>query len=174
MGWTAGQLDAPFSSRAAIEFELGEKFASRVIDTARYGSVIYAAVRSEGSSDQVFGLVLLAERRNGLLWTKAISDDMGPTEDSCPARILELLTDPSNEHAREWRERCRARIARGRPKPGQKVAFEEPVGFVDGTEHRVLIFVGGSRFRSQAGALYRIPSWTGRNYQLRAATSPSS
>ena len=174
MGWTAGQLDAPFSSRAAIEFELGEKFASRVIDTARYGTVVYAAVRSEGNPDQVFGLVLLAERRDGLLWTKPISEDMGPAEDSCPARILELLTDPSNEHAREWRERCRARLARGRPKPGQKVAFEEPVGFVDGTEHRVLTFVGGCRFRSQEGALYRIPSWTARNYRLRATTSPSS
>jgi hypothetical protein len=174
MGWTAGQLDVPFSSRAAIEFELGEKFASRVIETARYGSVIYAAVRSGDNPDQVFGLVLLAERQDGVLWTKAISEDMGPAEESCPAKILDLLTEPSNEHAREWRKRCRARLARGRPKPGQKVAFEEPIGFVDGTEHRVLTFVGGSQFRSQEGALYRIPSWKGRDYRLRASTSPSS
>lgn len=174
MGWTAGTLDAPFSSRAVIEFELGEKFASRVIETARYGTVIYAAVRSEDDADQVFGMVLLAERRDGLLWTKTISEDMGPAEDRCPARILDLLSEPSCDYAREWRERCRARIARGRPRRGQKVAFERPLSFTDGSEHRVLTFVGGSRFRSQEGDLYRIPSWQALNYRLRAASSGAS
>lgn len=174
MGWTAGALDAPFSSRAAIEFELGETFASRVIDTARYGTVIYAAVRSKDDADQVFGLVLLAERRDGLLWTKPISEDMGPAEDCCPARILDLLTEPSNDYARRWRERCRARISRGRPRRGQKVAFERPIGFTDGTEHRVLTFVSHSRFRSQEGDLYVIPDWRTLNYELGAASSGAS
>jgi hypothetical protein len=174
MGWTGGALDVPFSSRAAIEFELGEEFASRVIDTVRYGTVIYAAVHSKDDADQVFGLVLLAERRDGLLLTKPISEDMGPAEDWCPARILDLLTEPSNDYARNWRERCRARIARGRPRRGQKVAFEHPIGFTDGTEHRVLTFVSRSRFRSQEGALYVIPDWRTRSYELRAATSGAS
>lgn len=120
MGWTAGALDQPFTSRNAIAFELGEEFASRVIDTARYGTVIYAAVRAP-ERDQVFGLVLLAERSGGILYTKPISEDMGPAEDCCPERILDLLTEPSNEYAEDWRSRCRARIERGRPKPGQAV-----------------------------------------------------
>jgi hypothetical protein len=166
MGWTAGQLDGPFNARAAIAFDLGEEFANRVIATARDGTVIYAAVRSH-DGEEVFGLVLLAERQDGVLWTKPVSEDMGPAEDCCPARILDLLTEPSNDHAREWRQRCRARIERGRPKPGQKVAFAEPLEFVDGTEHRILTFVGGSRFRSHEGALYRIPSWWRRDYELR-------
>ena len=46
MGWTVGHLQGPFTARAAIEFDLGAEFAARVIDTARYGQVIYAAVRS--------------------------------------------------------------------------------------------------------------------------------
>jgi hypothetical protein len=54
------------------------------------------------------------------------------------------------------------------------VTFEERIGFVDGTEHRVLTFVGDSQFRSQEGSLYRIPSWKGRNYRLRSTTGPSS
>jgi hypothetical protein len=174
MGWTGGALEAPFSSRAAIEFELGKNFASRVIDTARYGTVIYAAVRSEDDADQVFGLVLLAERRDGLLWTKPISEDIGPAEDCCPARILNLLTEPSNDCAHKWRERCRARIARGPPKRGQQVSFEHPIGFTDGTQHRILTFVGGSRFCSQEGELYRIPSWQTLNYKLPAASSGAS
>jgi hypothetical protein len=98
------------SPPAAIAFDLGEDLAARVIATARYGTVIYAAVRAAGS-DAVFGLVLLAERHRGALYTKAISEDMGPAEDGCPARILDLLSEPSNDHARDWRRRCRERVA---------------------------------------------------------------
>jgi hypothetical protein len=167
MGWTAGQLDGPFTTRAAIAFDLGEEFAERVIDTARYGNVTYAAVRARDSRE-VFGLVLLTERRDGILYTKSISEDAGPVEDCCPARILDLLTDPSNEHAREWRERCRARLERPRPRKGQKVVFEEPLEFVDGTSHCILIFQGGSRFRSPEGPVYLVPSWQALDYHLRS------
>lgn len=167
MGWTAGQLDGPFTSQAAIAFELGDEFASRVIDTARYGTVIYAAVRSP-DGEQVFGLVLLAERNGGILYTKPISEDMGPVEDCCPERILDQLTDPTNEHAHDWRRRCRIRIERGRPTRGQTVTFKEPVKFIDGTEHRVLTFVSGSRFRSRDGALYHIRSWWTLDYEVGA------
>ena len=111
MGWTVGHLQRPFTARAAIEFDLGAEFAARVIDTARYGQVIYAAVRS-CVGREVFGLVLLAERRDGVLYTKPISEDMGPAEDRCPARILAQLTEPSNQNAREWRDRCRDRLTK--------------------------------------------------------------
>lgn len=109
MGWTAGHFDRPFSATAAIAFDLGEDFAERVLATARCGTVIYAAVRSPDSTE-VFGLVLLAERCNGILFTKPVAEDMGPAEDACPAYILNLLTAPSNENARYWRERCRRRL----------------------------------------------------------------
>jgi hypothetical protein len=168
MGWTAGALDQPFTSRNAIAFELGDEFASRVVDTARYGTVIYAAVQAP-KRDQVFGLVLLAERSGGILYTKAVGEDEGPCEDCCPERILDLLTDPSNDYAQQWRSRCRARIERGRPKPGQAVAFAEPLKFLDGTEHRVLIFVKGSRFKSHDGAHYHVPSWWTLDYEVRQA-----
>ncbi len=168
MGWTGGQLDGPFTSRSAIAFELGDEFASRVIETVRYGTVIYAAVRSP-DGEQVFGLVLLAERSGGILYTKPISEDMGPAEDCCPERILDLLSDPANEHARDWRRRCRIRIERGRPSSGQPVTFTPPVKFTDGSEHRVLIFVSGSRFRSRDGARYHVRSWWTLDYELGTA-----
>lgn len=120
MGWTAGHLEGPFTARAAIAFDLGEGFVERVLDTARYGSVIYAAVRSVDSRE-VFGLVLLTEQRNGLLYTKPITEDMGPVEDGCPAKILDLLTAPSNDNARAWRERCRARLVRVPPRKGKNI-----------------------------------------------------
>ena len=48
----------------------------------------------------VFGLVLLTERADGVLYTKPVSEDMGPAEDQCPARILDLLSAPSSDQLR--------------------------------------------------------------------------
>ena len=165
MGWTAGALSQPFTARAAIEFDLGAEFAARVIDTVRYGTVIYAAVRSR-DSQEIWGLVLLAERRDGILYTKPVSEDMGPAEDRAPARILDLLTEPSNDHARQWRERCRARLAQPRPRKGQTVVFAKPLSFTNGEVHHTLIFQGGSRFHSADGRLYRVPSWSQLDYTV--------
>ena len=139
MGWTGGSNDKDHSPvlRAAIEFDLGTEFAARVIDTVRYGTVIYAAVRSRDEKE-VFGLVLLAERRDGILYTKPISEDMGPAEDRCPARILDPLTEPSNDWARKWRERCRARLAKPRPHKGQTVAFAKPLTFTNGAKAQLI------------------------------------
>jgi hypothetical protein len=109
MGWTAGRLHAPFSTRAALEFDLGAEQAARVIDAVRRGRTIYAAVRSV-DHQEVFGLVLLTERRDGMLYTKPMTEDMGPSEDCCPDRILNQLTEPSNKNALGWRRRCRARL----------------------------------------------------------------
>lgn len=111
VGWTAGRIEEPISARAVIAFDLGEDFVERVLATAVRGSVVYAAVRSVDSSD-VFGLVVLTERESDFLYTKAVAEDMGPAEEGCPARILDLLTEPCNERAREWRRRCRVRLAR--------------------------------------------------------------
>jgi hypothetical protein len=165
MGWTAGYLQGPFTARAAIEFDLGTEFAARVVDTARYGQVIYAAVRSSDSQG-VFGLVLLAERRNGVLFTKPVGEDMGPIESRCPAHILDRLTEPGNDAAREWRKRCRARLARPRPRSGQKVIFGDPLRFTNGDTDDTLIFQGGSRFLSEDGTAYYIRSWQELDYRV--------
>jgi hypothetical protein len=158
MGWTGGHLQGPFTARAAIEFEFGAEFLARVIDAVRYGQVVYAAVRSR-DEQQVFGLVLLAERSGGLLYTKPISEDMGPVEDRCPERILDLLTEPSNDHAREWRERCRARLAKPLPRKGQTVAFAKALTFTNGEAHSAFTYQGGSRFRAGNGCVCHIRCW---------------
>ena len=158
MGWTGGQLQGPFTALAAIEFDLGADFAARVIDTVRYGTVIYAAVRSR-DGDDVFGLVLLAERRGGILYTKPISEDMGPAEDRCPARILDLLSAPSNDWARAWRERCRARLSKPRPRNGQTVNFAKALTFTNGESHSTFTYRGGSRFRTDNGCECHIRCW---------------
>jgi hypothetical protein len=131
----------------------------------RYGTVIYAAVRSRDEKE-IFGLVLLAERRGGILYTKPISEDMGPAEDRCPAHILDLLTSPSNDWAREWRERCRAHLTKPRPRKGQTVAFANPLTFTNGQSHSTFTYQGGSRFRAGNGCECRIRCWQEREFTV--------
>lgn len=113
MGWTAGHFQGTYTARAAIAFGLGEEFAPRTVEAVCCGATIYAAIRSPDGCG-VAGLVLLTERRNGLLFTKPILENMGPAEDGCPASILDLLTPTDNEAARDWRQRCWNRIGRAR------------------------------------------------------------
>lgn len=95
--------------------------------------------------------------------------DFASTPERLASQLIAFANDlPSNDAAREWRERCRARFARPRSREGQMVIFTEPLRFLDGAEHRVLRFEGGSRFRSREGALYRVPSWSTLDYRLRS------
>lgn len=41
---------------------------------------------------------------------KDMDESMGPYEDNCPKRILELLTPTDNKNANDWRERCWKKI----------------------------------------------------------------
>lgn len=40
---------------------------------------------------------------------KDLDETMGPCECDCPVSILDLLTEPYNKWASDWREKCRAR-----------------------------------------------------------------
>lgn len=107
MGWTSGDFAGHLTAQAAIVFAMGEELAARVLDAALDGDVVYAAVQS-GDGHDVRGLVLILKQEGARLHVKPISEDMGPVDDRCPARILDLLTETSSELARDWRNRCRA------------------------------------------------------------------
>lgn len=169
MGWTGGQLDGPFTARAAIAFECGEEFAARVLDAALKGNVVYAAVRDRQEEDHVFGLVLLTERRRGVLYTKAVSEEMGPGQFDCPERILALLSPTDSDYAQQWRAQCRARLARPRPRVGDTVVFVTPLEFTDGTRHTRLTFCGGSRFTFGDGRPCYVAKWSQLRYEVERA-----
>lgn len=107
MGWTAGYLKRPFTSHAAIAFDLGDDFAARIVRAELSESTVYAAVRSQNGGE-VFALVLLVRWDGDRICTKPMSEDMGPVEDRCPLAVLRLLTAPNSQQAHEWRRRCQA------------------------------------------------------------------
>lgn len=171
MGWTGGKLEGARTAHNLIVFELGEEFARRVLATAKKGKIVYAAVRVH-DGDAVFGLVLLTDSAGGITYTKAMSEDMGPCEYECPAKILDLLTAEPNAYASEWRERCRARLsakaARRTPKAGEKVKFPVAFKFTGMlAEYDTLTFTGkGSIFTFPSGGRCRVPGWREMAYEV--------
>lgn len=124
MGWTStgarfytadGKVNRKAECDALYTWE-GEKTKNEVIKSSMRGSVYYAAVRTTdkttGHSEVFAAVCLTSTRRDGgfNFGYKGMAEDMGPCEDDCPKSILVLLTDTESKYAKEWRERCWAKI----------------------------------------------------------------
>lgn len=78
---------------------------------------------------------------------KDMDESMGPCECDCPERILNLLTDPPlNEWAAQWRERCRANLAkrqatRGLVKTGHTYELARSLSMRDGATLSIVTVV---------------------------------
>jgi hypothetical protein len=114
MAWTSGDFDGRLTAKATVAFVFGEKITrQQLVDAVRDGNVVYAAVRCKGT-DRVWGIVFIVRREGSRLHVKPISEHLGPFDDRCPARILDLLSEARTEEARNWRARCRTREQRER------------------------------------------------------------
>ena len=124
MGWTStdarfytadGKIDRKAECDNLYTWE-DERRANKVLKSSMRGSVYYAAVQTTDKSTgskEVFAVVCLTSTRwdGGFNFGyKGMTEDMGPCEDDCPKGILDLLTDTESKYAKEWRERCRAKL----------------------------------------------------------------
>ena len=146
-------LDAQFSF--APDSAKARSTGLRVLRSSMVGQVYYAAVQNYDVDrvKSVFAVVCLTrwtpKARDGHIFAyKDMDESCGPNESQCPAQILDLLTEPSNDYARAWRARCRARLVltgRKLPKTGDRLIFPEPVRFTDGYEGRAFEVVRRQR-----------------------------
>lgn len=87
---------------------------TKTLKSAMIGSTYYAAVESikENGIRKVWAIICLTNSnvRNGEFSYKDMSESSGPYECSCPAGILNLLTETDSEFANRWRADCRAKI----------------------------------------------------------------
>lgn len=114
MAWTSGDFEGRLTARAVVAFVFGKNLARRqLVDAVKIGDVVYAAVRCKGTQ-RVWGIVFIVDREGKRLHVKPISENVGPFDDRCPPRILDLLSEPRTEEARDWRARCRAQGQRER------------------------------------------------------------
>jgi hypothetical protein len=103
MAWTSGDFDGRLTAKATVSFVFGEKITRKqLVDAVRDGNVVYAAVRCKGTQ-RVWAIVFIVRREGSRLHVKPISEHLGPFDDRCPARILDLLSEPRTEEARNWR-----------------------------------------------------------------------
>jgi hypothetical protein len=162
---------------------------SKVLRSALVGMrVYYAAVERilpATGAREVWAAVCLVrfnrrDRKGYIFGYKDMSESMGPCQRDCPEAILDLLTPTNHEHARRWRDDCRAnaavrraRQAKPTPRAGQTIIFDEPLAFTNGRSFGRLEVVANPRshrtvlFRAPgSGSLYRIPNIKSRTYRL--------
>ena len=162
MGWTS--ISSHYDpSKSAIDYAIEE------LEGGNWNTVIkrsgkYCAFRiNQGHYEgQIAAAVLLTQSTKSDRSWKIVTSDMGPADDSCPDSILDLLTEPTNDYDREWRERCRANneLKRRQPKlkPGDTVELAKPIRFSDGVSTTTLKFIKGFRFhRDTDGRQVQMP-----------------
>jgi hypothetical protein len=180
MGWTSWDNDRRPTDEI-IRGELtwrkhdeatGDKhtiIASALVGTTWYGALEFVPATGDRT---VIALVVLTSRRGGGFAYKDMTENGGPYETTCPARILDLLTPPQSENARLWREACdkyratkrAAQVAK--PVPGNRVVFNTPINYggialsdfiVVETPLRRRGLIGTPTEGKCAGFLYRLP-----------------
>jgi hypothetical protein len=97
-----------------------------------------------------FAVVALVKRRGNELLTKLMGEEEGPHECGYPLEWLPKLSPTDNEYAVGWRERVReyhtSKQSQPKLNPGDRVVFEEPIEFTDGSKCTELIFRGKYKF----------------------------
>ncbi len=180
-----GQTDIEFFTRELIGDDGGELLAGVTMPLGDFdwSHVFYAAwklgPRHGDEAGDVVALVVMLKRiprsSDGCnFYYKAITEQMGPADDTCPERILKLLTPTENEYATEWRQKCWDNVAKAKAKPkpkkGDRIRFAEPLEFTDGSTCQEFVLVERSTFRRAEGyGLVRISSWRSRNFEVVAA-----
>jgi hypothetical protein len=183
MGWTGLYTSRPTKEILCDELTWSQPPASgRVVDICTKGGVSYVALEhTEANRQYIIGLVILHHRRNGEFAYKIISEDMGPYESRCPARILAQLSPveafappgtTSHEYATNWREHCREALRNNITtiSDGTVLRFAKPLTFTDGAVGDTFTLCKmGRRTRFllvTTGGLYRITHWKDREFKI--------
>lgn len=129
----------------------------RLVKGAWRGNHYYYAARYIDGS--VYGGVVMASQDREWWYFKEVDETMGPYAAKCPKTILEALTEPANEYAKTWRERCWAEID-AMPRVGDTVAFS-PGYVVNGEVICRFKYLGKNRWQSPSGSIHRLRGWRG-------------
>ena len=175
-------LDAQLTYERTLED--GSTPGLRVRASSCPGNRTYYAAAQElvgGVPGDVFAVVCLVRwnprsRDGHQFGYKDLSENMGPCEADCPAAILDLLTPTDNQHALDWRARCRVNLARRARKlsDGDRIRLPEPMSFTDG--HIAQEFVVWKRGRRlvlrdpESGGFYRISRLMERAWSIVPVT----
>lgn len=151
MGWSSFEVNP---GTPTIDVLRGEFREASIVDHSVRGNTAYLAVK-EKDGDDIFGVVVLTSRGKdtGFGYNfayKVVSEEMGPREFDCPARILNKLSPTTSEYALEWRAKCRTKAAlvkkNGKLPVGATIQMADPIRFTDGTSAQTFRYNGQSSF----------------------------
>lgn len=144
MGWTyqaakfydnKGRIDRKAECDAILTYE-NDNTKLEVLKSAMKGTTYYAAVRNTdkvNGTSYVFAAIFLTAtdmRQWHNFGYKDMDETVHPYCHDCPKSILEMLTEPYNDYAKEWREACWQRInARKSKKTLSSVKIGEVIEF---------------------------------------------
>lgn len=168
MGWTSFWPEPGQSTDQILRTELFRGDSHEIVAAGPGRGGWYAAVRTVSEPDRVWGLIVLVQRGGGQFSYKDMTETMGPVACDAPKKVLDALTPTDNEYANEWRNACRARLARPKVTSGARVKFAHTMTFSNGDEMDTFIFVSRNRFR-EGGCTYSIPGWRDRAYTVEPA-----
>lgn len=120
MGWSSRYYGYAPKGKARIEAIINDEGLNaeteerkwEVLDSALRGTTAYFACRitnKQTGETKVFATVALTAMDKGWFAIKLMDETCGPYSYDCPKRILDLLDPPSNDWAKEWRQKCEER-----------------------------------------------------------------
>lgn len=155
---------------------------------SEWNRVFYAAVKNIESAPyypgMTWALVILMQTSTDRtdycnFYYKDLNETVNPAEDTCPDRILDLLTPTDHENAINWRRRCRAynahRAKASTLSHGQIVEFKTPLSFTGdhGRAQRFRYLREGRRTvwmavdeQNQPRFRCRITNWRDLSYEI--------
>lgn len=114
MGWTSYHAKYYYKNgKINRKAECDSLFTKPPLKSIVVGSTYYAAVKEETDEnpEAIICIVILTHERSKEhfnFFYKAMDESwIGDVKTDCPISILDMLTPTSNEHANEWREKCR-------------------------------------------------------------------
>jgi hypothetical protein len=145
MGWTTFNKPKHISPSDYFRDSFSHEPNHELLDIAIVKRMTaYMAVRIKSTGEVIAFVYLLTYSKS---WDnfgyKDMSEFAGPVQSECPKRILELLTPLSdsedNTWAKNWRERCWAKINNRASKPkvkeGDIIKLSEPIEFNSGASY---------------------------------------
>ena len=183
MGSTSEHRDRGQTDREFWQDRLDKRY--RILDCATIGRTTFYAAVQDSETGTVCAFVALQQWSGGY-WNfthKTMTEDAGPCEDECPARILDLLSElpecwerPHQQWdccgtcaAREWRDRCRELASRkaraARVKAGQVIRFARPVEFQSGAKLDTFTFDQRDIFHAD-DQRFKITGWRAMDWEL--------
>jgi hypothetical protein len=168
MGWLFYHREKNAESNAE---HFAKKFDKRyqMVAHGTVGTVFYAALR-DLHTDEVSAFIALTawRREHHNFGYKDMTESMLPGACAAPKKVLDALTETTDEYALEWRANCRRyheqrAFLRTHLKPGTRLRLTHPLRFTNATTRDTFTYTPScGRGRSPLvhdGAGYRVPDW---------------